>query len=255
LVVVGIVFFHASANVLNDFFDVRYRVDQEDSPTARYRPQPLLTGLLTPRQLLAESMILFAVACLIGLLLAYHRSVWILWIGILGFLLGVFYTAGPVKYKYRALGEFAVFLIWGPLMIQGAYLAQRQVLSLQALFVSVPFGIFVGLVLLANNLRDIDYDSRLNVKTMGILLGSRRGFLLYTMMLVTAYLYTIGMAVSGVLSAWTLLVLLSLPSAFGLLRSFKGEMPQTADAITAKQGSMFGVLFIIALVLTQMVPL
>ncbi|MHB8111254.1 MAG: UbiA family prenyltransferase, partial [Syntrophorhabdaceae bacterium] len=40
LVCLGIVSFHAAANVLNDYFDTRYQVDQMDSPTARYRPHP-----------------------------------------------------------------------------------------------------------------------------------------------------------------------------------------------------------------------
>lgn len=45
---VGIVCFHAAANVYNDYFDTLYQVDQLDSPTARYRPQPILTGMFTP---------------------------------------------------------------------------------------------------------------------------------------------------------------------------------------------------------------
>jgi 1,4-dihydroxy-2-naphthoate octaprenyltransferase len=48
LVCVGIVCFHATANIFNDYFDTRYKVDQPDSPTARYRPQPLLTGMFAP---------------------------------------------------------------------------------------------------------------------------------------------------------------------------------------------------------------
>ena len=58
LVCIGIVCFHATANICNDYFDTRYQVDQPDSPTARYRPQPILTGMFTPAQLLTEAIIL-----------------------------------------------------------------------------------------------------------------------------------------------------------------------------------------------------
>jgi 1,4-dihydroxy-2-naphthoate octaprenyltransferase len=166
LVCVGIVCFHATANIFNDYFDTRYKVDQPDSPTARYRPQPLLTGMFTPRQLLIEAMVLNLITIAIGLTLSFYRSFLIFWIGFIGFLACVFYTAGPVKFKYRGWGEIFVFLMWGPLMFEGAYAVQRQALSLQVLYLSIPFGILVALVLLANNIRDIDYDSRQGIKTV-----------------------------------------------------------------------------------------
>ena len=31
-------------NVINDYFDTRYQIDQQDSPTAKYRPQPSCRG-------------------------------------------------------------------------------------------------------------------------------------------------------------------------------------------------------------------
>jgi 1,4-dihydroxy-2-naphthoate octaprenyltransferase len=251
----GIVCFHAAANIYNDYFDTRYQVDQFDSPTARYRPQPLLTGMFTPVQLLTEAIILTGITLLIGLILSFARSFLVFWIGLIGFLACVFYTAGPVKYKYKGWGEFFVFLIWGPLMFAGAYAVQRQALSLKAVSVSIPFGILVGLVLLANNIRDIDYDSRQGIKTIGILLGSRRSLFLYGGLILSAYLYVIGIIAAGILGLWGLLVLLSLPKAIHLLKSFMKKMPETADAVTAQLNTVFGLLLILGLVLNRMVPL
>jgi len=255
LVCIGIVCFHAAANVYNDYFDTRYHVDQPDSPTARYRPQPILTGMFTPGQLLAEAIILNGITLLIGLILSFGRSMLVFWIGLIGFLACVFYTAAPVKYKYRAWGEFFVFLMWGPLMFEGAYAVQRQIFSLKALYISVPFGVLVGMVLLANNLRDIAYDSRQGIKTIGILLGRRRSFLLYAGLILAAYLYIIGIIAIGILSPWGLLVLLSLPKALHVLKSFMEKIPEAADAITAQLNTIFGLLLIVALILNRAVPL
>ncbi len=255
LVCLGIVCFHATANVYNDFFDTRYGVDQFDSPTARYRPQPILTGMFTPRQLLIEGMVLNAITIAIGMTLSFQRSFLVFWIGFIGFLASVFYTAGPVKYKYRAMGEFFVFLMWGPLMFEGAYAVQRQALSLKVLYLSIPFGILVALVLLANNIRDIDYDSRQKIKTIGILLGGRQSFRVYAGLILAAYLYIIAMVVLGILSPWGLLVLLSLPKAIQLLKTFTQSIPEAADAITAQLDTVFGLLLIAALILNRTVPL
>lgn len=255
LVCIGIIFFHATANVYNDYFDTRYKVDQPDSPTALYRPQPILTGMFTPSQLLKEAISLNIITVIIGLILSFSRTFIVFWIGLIGFFACLFYTASPIKFKYRAWGEFFVFLMWGPLMFEGAYAVQRQALSLKAFYVSIPFGILVALVLLANNIRDIEYDSRQGIKTIGILLGSKRSFFLYGILIVVSYLYLIFMVVFGLLTPWTLLVLLSFPKALYLMKDFMKRIPEAADAITAQLNTIFGLLLIFALILDQVVPL
>jgi 1,4-dihydroxy-2-naphthoate octaprenyltransferase len=254
LVCIGIVCFHAAANIFNDYFDTRYQVDQPDSPTARYRPQPILAGIFTPAQLLTEAIVFTGITILIGLVLSFGRSMLVFWIGLIGFFTCLFYTAAPITFKYRAWGEFFVFLMWGPLMFEGAYAVQRQALSLKALYISIPFGILVGLVLLANNIRDIAYDSRHGIKTIGILLGSQRSIYLYAGLILMAYLYTIGMVAIGILSPWGLLVFLSLPKAIHLLKSFMTKIPEAADAITAQLNTIFGLFLIVSLILSKMVP-
>ncbi|MHB8908982.1 MAG: UbiA family prenyltransferase [Syntrophales bacterium] len=255
LIAVGITVFHAAANVINDYFDTRYQIDQADSPTAKYRPQPILSGMLTPRQLLGEAIVLFTLTFFIGMAASIFLSWHILWIGFAGFLTSVYYTAGPVKFKYRALGELAVFTVWGPLMIEGAYAVQRQALSPKAFIISVPFGIIVALVLFANNMRDRAYDSRQSITTISTLLGDRGSFRLFAGLIAVAYLYVLGMVLTGIMSAWGLLIFLSVPSAVSLLKTFKKEIPDMADALTAKFDTVFGILLILALFLETRFPL
>lgn len=251
----GIVLFHAAANVSNDYFDSRYSVDLPDSPTAKYRPQPIISGMLTPRQVLGYALILFAATAVIGLIIAWMRSWYVIVIGAIGALTAFFYTAGPVKFKYRALGEVAVFLMWGPLMIEGAYAVQRQTLSLKALYVAIPFGMLVALVLFANNMRDIAYDSRQKVKTLSILMGIEKSFLLFAGIILVAYIYVFGMIIFGVMSIWGLIIFLSVPKAWNLLKTFHQNIPDMADALTAQFDTVFGLLLLLALFLDKMVAL
>lgn len=247
--VVGIVIFHAAANVINDYFDTKYRIDQPDSPTAKYRPQPIISGLLSMRELYWEFVVLFGITSVIGVITAYFRTYHVLWIGLIGLLTSIFYTAGPVKFKYRALGELAVFMMWGPLMIEGAYAVQRHALSMKALYISIPFGTLVALVLFANNMRDIAYDSRRNVKTLSIILGSEKSYILFAALIIAAYAYVLGMILVGVMSWWGLLIFLSVPKAFSLLKSFRDKIPDASDAITAQFDAVFAVLLILAIVI------
>ncbi|HQK99564.1 MAG TPA: 1,4-dihydroxy-2-naphthoate octaprenyltransferase [Smithellaceae bacterium] len=255
LTAVAIVFFHAAANLINDYFDSKNKIDTPDCPTVKYRPQPIVSGMLSARQVLIQAIVLFALTAVIGFFIAYLRSWHILWIGAVGLLTAVFYTAGPVGFKYRAFGEIAVFLIWGPLMVQGAYAVQTQTVSLKPLLISIPFGILVALVLFANNMRDIAFDARQNVKTVSIVMGLEKSLLIFAGLILAAYVYVFGMIVLGMMSLWGLIVFLSVPKAWSLLKTFRQKVPDMADALTAQFDTVFGILLMLALFLDRIVRL
>jgi len=140
-------------------------------------------------------------------------------------------------------------------MVEGAYAVQRQALSLKALYISVPFGVLVALVLFANNMRDIDYDARQNIKTLSILLGSSRSYQLFAGLIILAYAYVLGMIITGIMSLWGLLIFLSVPKAVTLLKTFREKIPDMADALTAQFDTVFGILLILALFLEARFPL
>jgi len=259
LVLVGMILAHAATNLINDYFDVRHGVDRPEAPTARYRPHPLLEGLLTPGQVLLVSFVLYALAGLIGLYLTIIRGWPIALLALVGGLASFTYTAGPINYKHRALGELSVFLMWGPLMVMGAFYVQTGSWEAVArvIWPSVPIGLWVALVLLANNLKDIEYDRRLGVKTLGTLLGRKGALRLYMLIIGAIYLLS-GLGVGlGAIPLWGLLIFLSLPAAFKLVRAFEraSEIPPDADPRTAQLSMQYGLLLIVALLLQKSLPL
>jgi 1,4-dihydroxy-2-naphthoate octaprenyltransferase len=243
------VFMHAATNLINDYFDVKSGVDTNEVSTAQYRPHPLLEGKLKPKSVLTASYLLYGVAAMLGLILAAVRGWPLLSIGLIGLLASFTYTAPPLKYKYSALGEISVFLMWGPLMVVGAYFVQRQTFSANALWASLPFGILVALVLLANNIRDVEHDRSKGILTLPILFGRHNGLRLYICMIILAYVAVIGMSILGPLNMYSLLVLLSLPLALRLSRQMVQQVPVDADARTAQLDTAFGVLLVVSLIL------
>jgi len=243
----GAVCMHAATNLLNDYYDVKSGVDTDAVSTAKYRPHPLLQGKLKLHAVARAAYLLFLIGSVIGVWLAFLRGWPILAIGAVGILAGIAYTAPPVKYKHVSLGELSVFLMWGPLMVEGAYYVQHQHFSLQALWVSIPFGGLVALVILANNLRDIEDDRNQNVRTLPVVLGLQRGFYLYFGLIALAYLSIVLMVLLGILPLWSLSVLLSLPLAVKLFRAMSREIPDDADARTAQLDTAFGILLIASL--------
>lgn len=255
LTILGIVLLHAGANVINDYFDYRNRIDTTEVPGSyATEGRVLIQKRLEPRQVLGLGLVLFGLSLPIGIYLTIVRGLPVMVLGVLGFLTGLFYTARPIALKYVALGEPAVFLMFGPLMVTGAYYVQRSEFAGQAVWVSIPVGVLVALILLANNIRDIQFDGGVGIRTLATLLGKSSAVRFYALLVAGVYGVTALLVVLGQLSPWAFLTLLSLPLAFKLVKSLRTEVPKDADARTAQLNTAFGVLLIIAISLEKLVP-
>jgi len=253
LTLVGMISVHAATNLINDYYDIKSGVDSSEAATTQYRPHPLSEGKLDPKNVQLVAYILFFLAALIGIWLAATRGWPILLIAFVGILSSLFYSAPPLNYKYVALGELSVFFMWGPLMVEGAYFVQRQAFSWKTLWISIPFGILVALVLLANNLRDIVPDKRQNIRTIAIILGEKKGFYLYAALVALAYKSILLLLIFNVLSYWSLLVFATIPLAIRIFRTMLQKIPENADAMTAQLDTAFGTLLLSSLVLEALI--
>ena len=254
LTILGIALLHGGSNVINDYFDYRNKIDTTEVPGSyATEGRVLIQKKLQPRQVLGLSLILFALSLPIGFYLTAVRGLPVLLFGVLGFLTGFFYTARPVALKYVALGEPSVFLMFGPLAVTGAYYVQRGEFTGQPVWVSVPIGILVALILLANNIRDIHVDAKVGISTIATRLGRHLAVRFYELLVGGVYAVTMVLVILGQLGGWTVLTLLSLPLAVKLVKMIRGDIPKDADARTAQLNTVFGVLLIIAISLEKLV--
>jgi 1,4-dihydroxy-2-naphthoate octaprenyltransferase len=254
MTVLGVILLHGGSNVINDYFDYRQKIDTTEVPGGYgNEARVLIQKMLLPSQVLGIALVLFAFSLVIGIYMTAVRGWSIFLLGFWGFLTGLLYTVRPVALKYVALGEPAVFFMWGPLIVSGAYYVQRGGFSLGVIWISVPIGILVALVLLANNIRDIQFDSQVGIVTLATLLGRRRAVRVYQFLLMGVYIATALLVFERLLSSWSFLTFLSLPLALKLVRMLQKEIPPDADARTAQFDGAFGTLFIIAILLGRFV--
>lgn len=240
---------HASANAFNDYFDLKNGVDSPDSPTVLYRPHGVFEGWLSPKTLLGIAITFMTLALAIGGSLAAFRTAWLAPIIGLGIILNIFYT-GLRQYslKYIALGEPAVFLAFGPLIIMGSCAVQTRTFPTDTFLLSIPTGILAALVLFANNLRDREFDARKNIKTLATIMTPQAGKRLFTFMAVLPY-PIIGAAVMAGIIRWpALLVLASTPTAIKIIKLFSKEIPVNADALTSEIVLFFNFLLLAGII-------
>lgn len=255
-IAISLLFLHAGSNVISDVDDYRKGVDSKDTlGGSRVLPD----GLLSTKEMFRFGMLLFALAVLFGLPIILDRGMMVLWLGIIGIVGGFFYTGRPIGYKYVALGDIFIFLLYGPAIVTGTLYALTGVFSLTAALISIPLGLLVTGILHANNLRDIIHDRKANIKTLATIFGEGFAKGEYVFLIVGAYITVILLVVFGVLSIWALLVFLSLPIALKNMNMIKGvKIEDTGkiamlDAMTAQLTLMFGVLLSISLIITKLV--
>lgn len=237
--------FHGGTNLLNDYFDHRRGLDTPDSPTAKYRPHLLLENKLSPTQHLLFAFLFYGIAAGVGIYFVILRGLILLPFGLAGAFLSFFYSGGRFAYKGRGLGEIAVFLVWGPMMVGVSHYLQTSTLSLEVLLLSIPLGTLVAAVLTANNIRDLAYDRKKNTTTFPVLLGGRKNSKYFFVFLIAApYLTVTALILGGLISPWSSTVFVTLPLAVRLLIKFRKRIPDNADSETAMLNLFFGLLLI-----------
>ncbi len=245
---------HTAANMLSDVMDWRRGLDREPTPVSG----AIVRGLLTDRQVLGGSLFLFAFGAALGLWLVYLRGMLILYIGVIGLVLGAAYP----WLKAVALGDLVVFLNFGLLGSLGAWVVQTGQFSWLPVMWAVPQGMLVVAILHANNWRDISTDRGKKVVTMAGLLGDGPSRFYYGKLIFGSMLLMVGFVLVPRLFQldfpslpWSLLVvLLALPEALKLWRiaSSRQEPAQemnfvTLDGATARYNLIFGLLSILGL--------
>jgi len=246
------VMFQIGTNMVNDYYDFKKGLDAVDSYGSS---RCLVDGLIGPKKMLIAGLLAFAIGIAGGFVLIYFRGLPILLLGVIGFLGGLCYTAMPISYKYFALGDAAVFLLMGPLMVIGSYFCLTGDYDSSVLVISIPVGFLVTAILHANNTRDITHDSQAGIKTVASLLGLKKAKVSYISLIAGAYLAVVIMVVVGILSYWSLLILITLPIALKNIKTIQScsdssiEMIADLDVMTAKLHLTFGVLLMLSILL------
>jgi len=170
LVLLGAIFAQCGTNTINDYFDHKSRTDELNKLASPFNggSRAIQSGLMTPANMLLVSVLFFGSTIGIGLELNnllfgdYFAISVLMYLGLIGVFLGVMYT-GFLKLAYNGLGDLAVFIGFGPLMVYGsAYMQNQSVDPLTTLLFSIPVGIFIALVLFINCFQDYNADKAAN---------------------------------------------------------------------------------------------
>ena len=216
VVTLGVVMAHSAADFIDDYFD--FRKGNLGNKEKQFHNSPLIDGRVTPGQVLLAAVLCLAVAAAAGVYAVLAAGMPVLWLTAAGGFIVFFYTSPPFKLNYRGLGETALFLGFGPLIVLGVYLVLRPVFLWEPVLLGSVLGIFTMNIGLVSNTFDHDDDVRSGKRTLALRLGQANAVRFLAAGSVAAHGLLVAAVAGGLATPWALLALLAAPLAVQTVR-------------------------------------
>jgi 1,4-dihydroxy-2-naphthoate polyprenyltransferase len=249
---------HLSANLVNDYADSKSGADWQDKNYYNFfGGSKLIQEKVLSEKFYLKTAIAFAVAAVISvvllsinlqspLVMGYYAAI---------IFLSWSYSAKPLRFSYRRVGEVFIFLLFGPALVMGGYFIQTGIFpDFQSFLLSVPFGLLTTAILFANEVPDFMDDIKAGKFTWVSLFGLQRSYLIYYLLLILALAAVAASVFVGFLNPVALAALvLIFPGikAANILRRFPGDKQRLMDSsrLTIAIQAIASIILIIGIVL------
>ncbi len=235
------------ANFINDYFDFVRGNDDE----SRLGPRRACSqGWITARAMRIAMLVTTVSACIIGLPLVLYGGMEMILIGGLCVLFCYLYTT---TLSYLGLGDLLVIVFFGIVPVCITYYIQTGTVTTECLLFSVACGLVIDSLLLINNYRDIDNDTKAGKKTLAVRLGAAPTRIAYLIVGIVAVVINVLTAIGQ--GAEALLPCAYLPFHFVTYRQMvcinKGKALNAVLGKTARNMFIYGIFVSVAILLNN----
>lgn len=221
---IGITLVHASFNLLDDYHDwvsgmvETYKNPETPQNTRLHKAFYLEENLISKKDTIFAVGFCWVMALLIAVFLAYMVGYIIFQIAILGAVLAIAYTLPPLELNKKGLGELTIGLIFGPLIMNGAYIiAGGNAFDNICVISSIIMGILIATTAHTHSILDYESDLKNNKRTLSVCLLSRdKAVWIQLVLYIWAFLVLFLGVVNGTYPKETLMALFTFPLAIEL---------------------------------------
>lgn len=264
LFVLAVLSFDMCTTAINNTMDYHKAQDED------YRQQENVIGKfqLQFKQMVAIIAGLLGFSVILSLLLVWRTDWLLLPMGVLCFLIGIFYTFGPISLSRMPLGEvfsgvtmgfgiffLAVYIQSPETLLAGQFadpwfslhIAWKKVLEIGLM--SLPLVCLIANIMLANNICDLETDIRNHRYTLVYYIGKANARFLYFVLSVFPWFLWLLYSLMGFLPLWALA---GLPLAFlsykSLRRFLKKQVKQETFIEAVKSFVLYAGLYALILI-------
>ena len=232
LVLIGALLTHMAANVFNNYFDYRSKIDAKTSKTPFSGGVDILVeGKMKPSVAFGVGLLCLIGAAVIGVFFLTRLFYPLFPILLYGLITICLYT--PVLSKVHGISEIVAGTGFG-FMGLGAYVTQARVVDASGIAVFVPVSILVGLLLFLNEFPDVEADKAAGRRHIVILLGRKKSSWIYVTFIVATYLSIVFAVVMGASPFTALVSLITMPIAYkaiGIVLKNYDRIPDLVPAL------------------------
>lgn len=189
LLTIAMILVQSSTNMINDYFDFKRGADNE----VKEKEKALVSGEATLEQVKLIIIIYQTTAFIIGIFIAFQTSYYILLVALGGLMVLILYASGPVPISYTPIGEVVSGLTMGVGVTTTVIYIHSGIFNLNTVLVSFPTSVFIGNILLSNNLSDLKADKKAGRKTLPLVLGRENTEKLWVFNVIMLLFLTLGL--------------------------------------------------------------
>lgn len=251
LMLIATILIQSATNMFNEYYDFKRGLDSHESVGIA---GAIVRNGMSPRLVLTIALIFYGIAAVIGIIITINSSWWILVIGAVSMAVGYLYTGGPFPISWTPFGEIFAGFFMGTVIIMITFYIHTGTLHVFPLLMSIPPAITIGLLNMANNIRDRRKDKESGRKTFVIIVGKPFAVMTSASLLLFSYIFLIYIALFTPMgSVFLLIPLLSIPLAIKTIMLMrKGDTPIElipAMASMGKLNTIMGLLLTIGLII------
>jgi 1,4-dihydroxy-2-naphthoate octaprenyltransferase len=237
----------------NNYMDYKRAIVKEGYNYERHNA--IVAHGLTEKQVKATIFMLLTIGMLVGFILVLKTDLLVLFIGILSFGVGVFYSFGPIPISRTPLGELISGLFMGGLiffltiyvqaydlgLIIFRYVESRLTVSIAlidliAIFiVAIPLIAGIANIMLANNICDVEEDTKNKRYTMPHYIGKNNSIRLFAILYYLSYIAIVAGVILGILPLTCLLIVITFPLLQKGISKFKQEQNKATTFVLSVQ--------------------
>ncbi len=193
LLILGILLMQSSANMINDIYDYKRGSDDE----AKADEKAIASGEIKASQVRRIVIIFILIDIIINLYYSITLHWGIFFIGVYGALIMYCYSAGKKPISYTIFGELVAGSTMGTCIMSTVIYIQSGIVNFETFLVTLPTSIYIGSILLTNNIADHQEDKKAGRYTLPIFIGISRAERLwqlccYSLLIATAVFVYVG---------------------------------------------------------------
>ncbi|MTI65820.1 MAG: 1,4-dihydroxy-2-naphthoate polyprenyltransferase [Firmicutes bacterium] len=224
---ISLLAFDMTATAVNNYYD--YKRAKKTKGYNYETHNAIVRDKLSERKVIGTIIFLLITAIIFGILLFLNTSIVILLLGAISFIVGIFYSAGPLPINRTPFGEiFSGFFMGFIIVFISVYIHVYDLRIVNILYesgmlnvrldiseiisiflISLPAVVGIANIMLANNICDIEDDIENKRYTLPINIGRKKALLLFKSLYYIAYIDILLLVILKIIPFISLIILLT----------------------------------------------